>query len=143
MTSLSQLQLALAPPPPLASLLGDPQLRLPFGGRKGSFSTPSSRLSTVFLQAHDSSDIPLLPPNLTSPSFLSASNCMGLEMAAHQQILVAHIFFVTPATTLPLLLYIYYFYYSPELEKIKWETARRLRNPTLSGWKRPCVGTQF
>lgn len=66
----------------------------------------SSGLSTLFLQPHDSSDIPLLPPNLPSPNFLSASNCLGLEMAAHQQILVACIFLLPLQ---PLFLYYYTF----------------------------------
>ena len=52
----------------------------------------SPRLSTWFVQPCDSSDIPLLPTHLPSLNFLSASNCLGLEMAAHQQILVDCIF---------------------------------------------------
>lgn len=60
------------------------------------------------------------PPNLLFPNFLSASNCLGLETAAHQQILVASIFLLSLRQILLLSLYIYYFYYSPELETIKW-----------------------
>ena len=66
--------------------------------------TVSSGLSTLFLWPHDSLAIPLLPPNLLSPNFLSASNCLGLGTAAHEQILVARMFFVAPA---PFFLYYY------------------------------------
>lgn len=86
----------------------------------------------IIFTAHDFSDIALLLPSLWSPNFLSASNCLRLEMAAHQQILIAHIFLL-PLKLLFLYYYNYYFYYSPELEKIKWKTARRLKIPFFLG----------
>lgn len=63
-------------------------------------------------------------------------------MAAHQQILIAHIFLL-PLKLLFLYYYNYYFYYSPELEKIKWKTARRLRIPFFLGRGNNVGGTSL
>lgn len=62
-------------------------------------------------------------------------------MAAHQQILIAHIFLL-PLKLLFLYYYNYYFY-SPELEKIKWKTARRLRIPFFLGRGNNVGGTSL
>lgn len=51
--------------------------------------------------------------------------------------------FVIPETALPLLLYVYYFYYSLELEKIKWGAARRLGIPFFLGRGHNVWGTSF